>query len=73
MKTIPATEFKTRCLALLSEVAENHETLIVTKHGKPVARVLPYVAQSDVNPLKDSVLFETDLVSPIDDAWDAEA
>lgn len=73
MKTVPATEFKTRCLALLSEVAENHETLIVTKHGKPVARVLPYAAQSDVNPLKDSVLFETDLVSPIDEAWDVEA
>lgn len=66
MKTIPTTEFKTRCLALLREVAENHETLIVTKHGKPVARVLPYSAPSDVNPLKDSVLFETDLVSPID-------
>ncbi|MCZ6876445.1 MAG: type II toxin-antitoxin system Phd/YefM family antitoxin [bacterium] len=73
MKTIPTTEFKTRCLALLREVAENHETLIVTKHGKPVARVLPYSAPSDVNPLRDSVLFETDLVSPIDEAWDVEA
>ncbi len=73
MKTISVTEFKTRCLALLSEVAEHHETLIVTKHGKPVARVLPYAAESDVNPLKDSVLFETDLVSPIDEAWDVEA
>ena len=73
MKTIPVTEFKTRCLALLSEVAEHHETLIVTKHGKPVARVLPYSAPSDVNLLKDSVLFETDLVSPIDEAWDVEA
>ena len=73
MKTIPTTEFKTRCLALLREVAENHETLIVTKHGKPVARVLPYSAPSDVNLLRDSVLFETDLVSPIDEAWDVEA
>ena len=73
MKTIPTTEFKTRCLALLREVAENHETLIVTKHGKPVARVLPYSAPSDLNLLKDSVLFETDLVSPIDEAWDVEA
>ncbi len=73
MKTIPVTEFKTRCLALLSEVAEHHETLIVTKHGKPVARVLPYAAESDVNSLQDSVLFETDLVSPREEAWDVEA
>lgn len=72
MKTVPATEFKTHCLALLSEVAKNHETIIVTKHGKPVVRVVPYTPESDVNPLKDSVIFETDLVAPIDEVWDVE-
>lgn len=72
MKTVPATAFKTHCLALLSEVAENHETIIVTKHGKPVAQVVPYTTQEVVNPLKDSVVFETDLVTPIDETWDAD-
>lgn len=73
MKTIPAAEFKTHCLALLNEVAEHHETVIVTKHGRPVARVLPYTTDSTHNLLKDSILFETDLISPIDETWDAEA
>jgi prevent-host-death family protein len=40
-RTIPASEFKAKCLALLDEVAETKETLIVTKRGKPVAQVVP--------------------------------
>ena len=72
MKTVPATEFKTHCLALLREVAEYHETLVVTKHGKPVAQVTPYVPTLEENPLKGSVVFETDLVSPLNEPWDVE-
>ena len=72
MKTVPATEFKTNCLALLREVAEHHETLVVTRHGRPVAQVTPYVPISEENPLRGSVVFETDLVSPLDEAWDVE-
>jgi prevent-host-death family protein len=40
-RTIAASEFKARCLALLDEVAETKETILVTKRGKPVARVVP--------------------------------
>ena len=40
-RTIGADEFKARCLALLSEVAESGRPLVVTKRGKPVARVVP--------------------------------
>lgn len=36
-----ASEFKQRCLALLDQVAETKVTYVVTKHGKPVARVVP--------------------------------
>ncbi|MCB1057718.1 MAG: type II toxin-antitoxin system Phd/YefM family antitoxin [Acidobacteria bacterium] len=39
MKTIGATEFKQRCLAILDRVGP--EGLIITKHGKPVARLMP--------------------------------
>jgi prevent-host-death family protein len=38
---IGATEFKARCLALLDRVAEEHVEYLVTKHGRPVARVVP--------------------------------
>lgn len=40
MKTIEATQFKEQCLALLDQLDE--DGLIVTKHGKPVALVVPY-------------------------------
>ena len=39
MKTIPAAKFKAQCLALLDRVTP--EGIVITKHGKPVARVLP--------------------------------
>lgn len=71
MKTIASSEFKARCLALLNLVRENHETLIITKHGKPVAQVVPFVEKSQENPLKDSIVFEKDVISPIDAEWDA--
>jgi len=40
MKTIGAAKFKEQCLALLDKLSP--EGIVVTKHGKPVARVLPY-------------------------------
>ena len=40
-RTIPAGEFKAKCLKLLDEVQRTGEELIVTKRGKPVARLVP--------------------------------
>ncbi|HZF09161.1 MAG TPA: type II toxin-antitoxin system Phd/YefM family antitoxin [Thermoanaerobaculia bacterium] len=67
---IPAGELKAKCLALLDEVAETGETLVVTKRGKPVARILPF---EETRPLRGSILHEEELVSPIDEDWDADA
>lgn len=38
---VQAGDFKARCLALLDEVARNRTEIVVTKHGRPVARVVP--------------------------------
>lgn len=43
MKTIGAAKFKEQCLALLDRL--DAEGLVITKHGKPVARVIPYDQQ----------------------------
>lgn len=70
--TIAAGEFKAKCLKLLDEVAEKRETLIITKHGKPVAQLAPIPAQeSIVGSMKGSVLWMGDIISPIDVEWDA--
>jgi prevent-host-death family protein len=42
MKTIQASEAKTRFLSILDDV-ERGETVIITRHGKPVARIGPQV------------------------------
>lgn len=42
MKTIGAAEFKAKCLAILDEV--DAEGIIITKRGKPVARLVPVEA-----------------------------
>ena len=44
-RTIAAGEFKAKCLKLLDEVAATGEALIVTKRGKPVARIEPAQAR----------------------------
>jgi prevent-host-death family protein len=36
---ISATEFKAKCLRLLDDVANTGRAIVVTKHGKPIARV----------------------------------
>jgi len=70
--TIAAGEFKAKCLKLLDQVAAERQTLIITKHGKPVAQVIPPPAQENiVGSMKGSVLWMGDIISPIDVEWDA--
>ena len=71
MKTVAAGKFKAQCLALLDEVAREHETILVTKRGKPVARVVPVSEEmTDLRGrLKGSVLREKDVISPVPFTW----
>ncbi len=41
MKKMPAGVFKTNCLSIMDEVQAKHETVVITKHGKPVAKLVP--------------------------------
>lgn len=68
-RSMPAGEFKARCLALLDEVAATGRPLTVTKRGRPVAQL---VAVSPPRPLLGSIVRESDLVSPVDVDWDAD-
>jgi prevent-host-death family protein len=68
-RTVTAAEFKARCLALLDEVSTTRETLVITKRGKPVAQVV--AVDQDARPLRGSVRVLGDIVSPLDDRWDA--
>ncbi len=66
---VPAGDFKARCLSLLDEVAETGRELVVTKRGRPVARIVPV---KEPPGLSGSIVREGDLISPIGEAWNAE-
>lgn len=70
-RTIPAGEFKARCLALLDQVERTGRTLVVTKRGRPVARVVPLEGATPKS-LVGSIKYQGDLVAPIDEMWDAQ-
>lgn len=72
-KMVAATEFKAHCLALLEEVRQTRHSLLVTRHGRPVAEVFPYTPKDNerANPLKGSILFEGDVISPLKEQWDS--
>jgi prevent-host-death family protein len=70
-KTMTASRFKAQCLALLDEVAETGESLVLTKRGRPVARVAPVQAPAS---LRGSVTFQVsddELAAPLPARWDA--
>lgn len=70
-RKIPAGQFKAKCLAILDEVQQRRETIVVTKRGRPVARITPIDSAEDRSSLEGSVLREDDIVGPFHDAWDA--
>ena len=63
MKTIGAAKFKEQCLALLNQL--DPEGLVVTRHGKPIARVIPYDHQCAdlIGSLRHKVKVQGDVLS----------
>jgi prevent-host-death family protein len=47
MKKMAAGSFKTNCLAVMDEVQAKRETVVITKHGKPVAKLVPVNTETD--------------------------
>lgn len=77
---VPAGQFKQGCLAILDEVAATRRPVIITKRGRPVARLVPIEPEADAEAriLADlrsrmTLLVDDDaLLEPIDVAWEAE-
>ena len=69
--SIGAGDFKATCLKLLDEVASSRQPVIITKHGRPVAQLVPMPPSASLfGALAGSVLREDDIVSPLDTTWD---
>ena len=72
-RTIKASEFKAKCLAVLDEVERTRLPVVITKRGKPVAELVPHVPKkrSLRGLLKNELFIVGDIISPIDVEWEA--
>ena len=65
---INAAEFKARCLKLIDEVAATHQPLIITKRGKPVARLVAVASPkraSLIGSMRGTVEILGDIITPV--------
>ncbi len=77
MQEIAISEFKAKCLAILQRVEKTKEPIRITRHGKPVAEVIP-AAQTVhraawIGSLKGKIKILGDIVSPVIDLDEIEA
>jgi prevent-host-death family protein len=74
-RSLPAAKFKATCLELMDRVRETGVEYVVTKHGRPVAKLVPYVAPAHgkfVGALKGTVLKYDRPFDPIDGEYDID-
>lgn len=66
MKKMAAGEFKVHCLAVMNEVQSKRESVLITKRGKPVAKLVPVEKETDdiFNFMKGKGSIIGDVVSP---------
>jgi len=66
MKTMPAGAFKVHCLRVMDEVQSRREAVIITKRGKPVAKLVPIENEKDdiFGFFKGKIEIKGDVVSP---------
>jgi len=72
-KQVPAGEFKSKCLKFMDEVQKSRHAIVITKRGKPVAKLVPVdEAPSLFGSMKASVTILGDIVSPLGERWEAD-
>lgn len=72
---VSAAEFKTHCLQLMEQVRQDRREVVVTKYGRPVARLVPYEEeQRDIfGWMRGTVTIHGDIIGPTGEVWDADA
>ena len=65
MESLPVSKFKATCLAVLEEVRRRKKRVLITKRGKPIAEIIPVRNEAKDVPLRETVTFLGDIVSPV--------
>ena len=75
MITVGISKFKAQALRMLDQVDKTHEELIITKRGRPLAKIIPIKEKSSKSTpgkLADTLVFEKDVVSPLgEEIWNS--
>ena len=73
---ISAANFRTNCFKILDEVDKKHKEVVITKRGKPIAKLVRYETDTDSDPLLDSLIGAGctvgDLTAPFEDTWELD-
>ena len=75
-KHVAATDFKANCLRLMDEVARQRRPIVITKRGKPIAKLVPVETEAiDLfGRMAGSIKICGDIINPIEDAgWTGDA
>ena len=76
MKTMAAGKFKAQCLSVIDDVHDLKEEVIITKHGKPMAKLMPIKKKPDniFGAMRGLGKITGDLIEPITppEDWDSE-
>lgn len=75
MIKMPAGEFKAKCLKVMDDVQHFHREVIITKFGKPVAKLIPMELakpKSAFGCMKGTVVIKGDIVGSTGEKWSAE-
>lgn len=75
-QTIAITQFKGHCLEYMELSRVQKVEWVITKHGVPIARVLPYEDETPefvFGGLKDTCVIKGDIMAPIDVDWHVDA
>ncbi len=72
METLSVSKFKATCLTVLEDVKNQKKRVLITKRGKPIAEIIPVIHEKEEIPLKDTITFLGDILSPVaEDDWEA--
>ena len=69
IKEIAISEFKAKCLSILERVEKTNQPIRITRHGKPVADVVPATPAVDpaalMGSMRNSIEILGDIISPV--------
>ena len=72
MQTVTYSNFNENSKQYLDDILEKNHEIIILKNKVPVFKISNLQSKKTDNILKNSIIFEKDIISPIDDKWELE-